>query len=64
MNANFRIENPDKLDASMSITMSVKEWKELANQIKCLNQEWPVSDLFLKITDLISKCETVFYNWD
>jgi hypothetical protein len=38
MKAKMRFENPDVIEATLSITMSVKEWKLISNQ---LSQDWP-----------------------
>jgi hypothetical protein len=58
MKARFMIENPDDIEATMKITMSIKDWVELKDQ---LGDKWPSSDLYSKITDLIIQARKVFY---
>lgn len=58
MQATFRIENPDKLEATMRICMTFKEWKELKEQLKDEFPSWKLSDA---ISDLIDQGERVFY---
>lgn len=58
MKARFMIEEPAKIEATMKITMSVKNWEELRDQ---LEMKWPSSELSGKITDLLVQARKVFY---
>ena len=58
MKARFMIENPDGIEATMKITMSVKEWTELRDQ---LSERWPSSRLNHAITHvIIEACKTYY----
>lgn len=37
MKARFMIENPDEVEATLKITMTVKEWTELRDQLSELS---------------------------
>lgn len=58
MKARFMIEAPDEIEATMKITMSVKEWTELRDQ---LQSKWPSSRLQSAITDVLSQARKVYY---
>ncbi len=58
MNARFMIENPDSIEATMKLTMTIKNWTELRDQLAI---KWPSSDLSYAITDLLSQARKVFY---
>jgi hypothetical protein len=56
--ARFLIENPDDLEATMKITMKLKEWIELRDQ---LQNAWPSSRLSGAITSVIAEARKTFY---
>jgi hypothetical protein len=56
--ARFMIENPDDIQATMKITMSIKEWTELRDQ---LDSTWPSWRLSSAITHVISEARKVYY---
>lgn len=56
--ARFMIEKPDDVEATMKITMSVREWTELRDQ---LADKWPSSWMSGAITDLLSQARKVYY---
>ena len=58
MNGRFMIENPDEIKATMKITMTVKDWTELRDQLAKAYPSWGLSSM---ITDLISQARKVFY---
>lgn len=58
MKARFMMESPDEIEATMKITMSVKEWTDLRDQ---LQQKWPSSRLQGAITDLLAQARKVYY---
>lgn len=58
MKARFMIEAPDDIQATMKITMSVKEWIELREQ---LQQKWPSSRLSQAITHVTAEARKVYY---
>ena len=58
MKARFMIEEPEKIEATMKITMTVKEWEELRDQ---LVQKWPSARLSSAITGLLIDARRVVY---
>jgi hypothetical protein len=61
MKARFMIEAPDEIEATVKITMSVKEWTALRDQ---LENKWPSSRLGSAITQVISEARKVYYAQD
>jgi hypothetical protein len=61
MEARFMIESPDEIQATMKITMSIKEWTELRDELAKLETTYLISKLSSKITDLIIQARKVFY---
>jgi len=61
--ASFRIEDVDKVEATMEITMLVSDWRDLSRKIRGANttvQEWPVSTFLMQIERLIFKASQSF----
>ena len=58
MKARFMIEEPDKIEATMKITMTVKEWTELRDQ---LTNKWPSCNLGNAITTVLIEARKVYY---
>lgn len=58
MQARFMIEKPDEIVATMKLTMPVKEWEELRDQ---LSSKWPSHDFSRAINDLLSQARKVVY---
>jgi hypothetical protein len=56
--ATFKLANPDALVASMSISMTLEEWKRVRES---LPDTWPHWQLKGAITDLVMEAEKVFY---
>lgn len=54
----YMIENPKKIEATMKITMKVKEWELLRDQ---LQNKWPSSPLTSVITQLLIDARKVIY---
>ncbi len=54
MFASFIIAEPDKINATLSMTMSLSNWKALSAQ---LQEKWPATDLFVAISKLLSDME-------
>ncbi len=57
MRTKFYLDNPDDMQATMEITMSVKEWKELKEE---LSDKYPSWQLSSSIMSLICQAEKVF----
>lgn len=58
MQARFMIEKPDDIQATMKITMSVKEWTAIRDQ---LADTWPSWQFSVAITQIISDARKVYY---
>lgn len=59
MKARFMIENPDEIVATMKITMSVKDWVSLRDQLQNAYPSWMLSRA---ITDLVTEARKVFHH--
>ena len=57
MRARWNIENPDDMEATVKITMSVKEWKRLRDQ---LNNAWPSSRLGSAIDKVVTEANKTY----
>ena len=58
MKARFMIEDPQGIEATMKITMTVKEWEDLRDQ---LAKAWPSSRLSNAITSVLTDARRVVY---
>lgn len=58
MKAVFEATKPDDIQFSMTIAMSLKDWKELRERV---DEKWPGWDFRSKITDMIMQAERQFY---
>lgn len=58
MKARYMIEDPDAVEATMKITMTMKEWSDLRDQ---LEDKWPSSRLSQAITHILSDARRVYY---
>lgn len=58
MRVRFEMTKPDDMEATMTITMTVKRWKELRAE---LPDKWPAWDLGRAIGDVVRQAEESFY---
>ena len=58
MKSTFRLDNVDEMQATMTLTMPVREWRKLNAQ---LAKDWPSWDFSRQITDLIRAAEVHFH---
>jgi hypothetical protein len=61
MRATFQIRNPDDIEAAVTITMTIKQWRVLRGQ---LSQDWPSWKFGSVISDTIRQAEQSFYASD
>ncbi|MCW5676283.1 MAG: hypothetical protein KIT15_17040 [Xanthobacteraceae bacterium] len=61
MYVDFKIAKPDEMIATISITMKVKDFRELKRQLKA---EWPSWKIGDAIQAVIRKAETAFYEYE
>lgn len=59
MKARMKIESPDDVMVTLTITMTAKKWCELRDQ---LNADWPSWELSSAITNLLSNVRKII--WD
>ena len=57
MKTKFKLENPDEMDATLTVTMSLGDWKRLSGQ---LSTAWPSSKLEYAIADVLRKAQRTF----
>lgn len=57
MNANYWIQEPNKVKTTMTITMTIEEWRTLQQQ---LPQAWPSWRFANEISDMISHANKHF----
>ena len=57
MRTVFSLKQPEKIEATMTITMPLEEWKDLRDQ---LSDRWPASRFSDQIRDMVAKAEQVF----
>lgn len=58
MKARFMVENPDEIEATLKVTMTVKKWTELRDQLSNAYPSWQLS---AAITDVITAARRVYY---
>jgi hypothetical protein len=54
----FKVEEPGKIKFTLTMTMTLDEWKELAGQ---LQRQWPSSQLSDEISSMSSQANCTFY---
>ncbi len=59
MNAKFKAENPNEIEMTLTVTMPLKEWKRLRDQLEPRN--YPSSLFFKKINELVNHAEEHFH---
>lgn len=58
IDAQFAISNPDEVNGTMTITMKIKQWREIAEALSSDRyEEWPLRSA---IVDLIRTAQTRF----
>ena len=59
MKATFSLSDADEREATLSVTMTVKNWKMLLEQWALRGQnemtEWPSSEMYERIQDMVRK---------
>lgn len=57
MKASFKLRDPGKMEAQLTLTMTLYQWQELQNQ---LQWAWPSSQLSSAITDVLQRATARF----
>lgn len=55
MKTKFRIENPDAVQMTLTMTMTAAEWKELRDQLKSTYPSWKLSSAIANMVDSATK---------
>jgi len=55
--ARFEARRPDNIEFTLTITMTLKEWKDLKERVG-YNENWAIADAISKMT---ADAEKVFY---
>lgn len=58
MKVRFMIENPQAIEATMKITMTVQEWEQLRDQLQQKYPSWKLSEA---ISSVITDARRVVY---
>jgi hypothetical protein len=58
MKARFELKEPDKMEATLSVTMTLENWKELKEQ---LSDKYPAWQFGGFISDMVRQAEETFY---
>lgn len=58
MKTRMMIENPDAVLVTIKMTMPMKEWTDLRDQ---LANQWPSSNLSSHITDVVGQMRRIVY---
>lgn len=56
MDGKMQLVNMDTIEATLTLTMTLAQWKQLEEQ---LHAAWPSSELSMKITDLLRRLKIV-----
>ena len=59
MRAIFRLTDPKELEATMEITMTLKDWEEVRDQ---LASKWPSSQLSKAVGNVLHHATSLFYS--
>jgi hypothetical protein len=58
MKGSFKLLEPRKMQATVTLTMPIEDWVVLSGQ---LNTYWPSSDLNMVIRKLVTEAERTFW---
>jgi hypothetical protein len=58
VSASFKVEKPENIEVTLTMTMRLKDWNALSRQ---LANEWPSSDLSRTISDVTNQANKVFW---
>jgi hypothetical protein len=59
MRTSAKVEKPEDVEVTISITMPVSEWEKLRGQLP--GREWPSVTFFNAINDAVSKIRRTVY---
>jgi hypothetical protein len=56
--ASFKIENPEDVDCTLTLTMKVRDWEDLC---RCVSSEWPGWKVRGIVRDLVAEARKSVY---
>ena len=57
MRADVVVENPDDVRVNVSITLTLKEWRQIAEHLDCATDYWPYKGFAGVIQNAIKKVD-------
>jgi hypothetical protein len=62
MDTHIRVENPEKVTFTLTLTLTLKEWEQLVSQLdSSKHTHWPASHVIDCIMDMTDKAKKAFY---
>lgn len=61
MRCRLKCEEPNKIDFTLTITMSAENWEKLRDQMKDSQYSWPMSDLSRQINELLGQARKIYW---
>lgn len=62
ISSRFKVENPDSIVMTLTMSMTVKEWTELRDQLSQNGSAaWPAWQVQAHITDLIAQARKIYW---
>ena len=58
MRYRFSLDNPDDMRATLTITLTIKDWKAVAEEMGTTHPAWKVT---AAIREMITRAETKFF---
>jgi len=59
MNLRYSLRDPHKIEATLEITATLADFEKLLKLIEPI-REWPVSRLYIALSDLLRKAHSIF----
>ena len=63
MDTFIKCQNPDEIRYTLSVTMTIAEWRRFRDHLKSADHNWmsPQADFQRNVTDMIQQIEAVYY---
>lgn len=60
MKTTARIERPERIEVTLTITLPLEDWQKVAEQLGGLQAPWPSSDIVRGIQDVVYQARKTF----
>ena len=60
MSGSFQIEHPEDIEATLTLTLKMGEWRQIQEQLED-SWRWPMSELADTINSLVKQATEKFY---